>query len=476
MTEAHKVAVGLRTGPDAAAERLGDPMMPASPESQTATTALGVGDLPLVGSILAPVPIPILWSGMVAAPVLSLLAWLAVRRRRRLDEGLSDLGLPSLPSVQGEGTSPLPPLPEVKHTHVDRIVERPLLPKSESEVANLPGPDDEADAVAEADIYIAYGRYRDAQGLLRQAIARSPHSADLHYKLAETCCSADDYGALAFLLNDMQAQGMDQVYPDQWRLLVERAANGQRPADPQPVRADLRLGPGAPVAGFGQAAPLLSNDVGQDVWTGGVRRFEDDGIAPEGGMHGSDADLELTMEDLAQPTDGDLAALGVVPSVVGASPRPVPQRAAQPGSGPVLPPSVEPAAELTFKPDYDFALDLDTWPGAESTEISPADDLDLNWAEPVPPPGPLPGLGAETTPLQLSPTEPSTAASNPVPFHWQRDGGLWGEVGTKLDLGRAYVEMNDPDAAQAILAEVIEEGDADQQMDARRLLAQLAGH
>ena len=82
--------------------------------------------------------------------------------------------------------------------------------------ANLPGPDDEADAIAEADIYIAYGRYHDAQGLLKQAIARSPHSADLHYKLAETFGSAEDYGALAFLLNDMQAEGMDQAHPDQW--------------------------------------------------------------------------------------------------------------------------------------------------------------------------------------------------------------------------------------------------------------------
>lgn len=44
------------------------------------------------------------------------------------------------------------------------------------------------------------------------------------------------------------------------------------------------------------------------------------------------------------------------------------------------------------------------------------------------------------------------------------------EVGTKLDLARAYLDMGDPDGARSILNEVLEEGDAAQRQEARQLL------
>ena len=47
------------------------------------------------------------------------------------------------------------------------------------------------------------------------------------------------------------------------------------------------------------------------------------------------------------------------------------------------------------------------------------------------------------------------------------------EIGTKLDLARAYMDMGDPDGARSILEEVIAEGDSAQQVDAKRLLEKL---
>jgi pilus assembly protein FimV len=44
------------------------------------------------------------------------------------------------------------------------------------------------------------------------------------------------------------------------------------------------------------------------------------------------------------------------------------------------------------------------------------------------------------------------------------------EVGTKLDLARAYLDMGDPDGARSILNEVLEEGDTAQRQEARQLL------
>jgi pilus assembly protein FimV len=44
------------------------------------------------------------------------------------------------------------------------------------------------------------------------------------------------------------------------------------------------------------------------------------------------------------------------------------------------------------------------------------------------------------------------------------------EVGTKLDLARAYMDMGDPDGARSILQEVLDEGNGSQKQEAQRLL------
>ena len=49
------------------------------------------------------------------------------------------------------------------------------------------------------------------------------------------------------------------------------------------------------------------------------------------------------------------------------------------------------------------------------------------------------------------------------------------EVGTKLDLARAYMDMGDPEGARSILEEVLVEGSASQKTEARRLVESLPG-
>lgn len=49
------------------------------------------------------------------------------------------------------------------------------------------------------------------------------------------------------------------------------------------------------------------------------------------------------------------------------------------------------------------------------------------------------------------------------------------EVGTKLDLARAYMDMGDPDGARSILREVLAEGSLSQKQEAERLLGSLPG-
>jgi pilus assembly protein FimV len=49
------------------------------------------------------------------------------------------------------------------------------------------------------------------------------------------------------------------------------------------------------------------------------------------------------------------------------------------------------------------------------------------------------------------------------------------EVGTKLDLARAYMDMGDPEGARSILEEVVQEGSASQKQEAQRLIESLPG-
>ena len=49
----------------------------------------------------------------------------------------------------------------------------------------------------------------------------------------------------------------------------------------------------------------------------------------------------------------------------------------------------------------------------------------------------------------------------------------WDEAGTKLDLARAYIEMDDKESAQSILEEVVKEGTDDQKSEARDLINQI---
>ena len=48
-------------------------------------------------------------------------------------------------------------------------------------------------------------------------------------------------------------------------------------------------------------------------------------------------------------------------------------------------------------------------------------------------------------------------------------------VNTKLDLAKAYIEMDDEEGARSILEEVIEEGNAAQKDEAQELIGKMGG-
>ena len=80
---------------------------------------------------------------------------------------------------------------------------------------------------------------------------------------------------------------------------------------------------------------------------------------------------------------------------------------------------------------------------------------------------PRPSLSAETAEL---PTISPAPEDMSIDLHEAR---TMTEVGTKLDLARAYVDMGDPAGARSILEEVLDEGDDGQKQQAQQLMDSL---
>jgi pilus assembly protein FimV len=90
---------------------------------------------------------------------------------------------------------------------------------------------------------------------------------------------------------------------------------------------------------------------------------------------------------------------------------------------------------------------------ADATSEIPKIDLDIGDS--------LGGDDNEPTNRQVITSEMELSELEPVTMS---------EVGTKLDLARAYMDMGDPDGARSILEEVLQEGNPNQKQEAQRLI------
>lgn len=91
--------------------------------------------------------------------------------------------------------------------------------------------------------------------------------------------------------------------------------------------------------------------------------------------------------------------------------------------------------------------------GDRATDVSRGVDLDVG--------EPLATEDREPTRRQVPAMEMELSELEPVTMS---------EVGTKLDLARAYMDMGDPDGARSILDEVLQEGNPNQKQEAQRLM------
>jgi pilus assembly protein FimV len=101
---------------------------------------------------------------------------------------------------------------------------------------------------------------------------------------------------------------------------------------------------------------------------------------------------------------------------------------------------------------------------ADDTSLLPKPDVPEGLVDLSDATGELPALDS---------TAFTKALSGGVDFDLGGEPATMSEVGTKLDLARAYMDMGDPEGARSILEEVLTEGNPNQRQEAERLIGSL---
>lgn len=130
----------------------------------------------------------------------------------------------------------------------------------------------------------------------------------------------------------------------------------------------------------------------------------------------------------------------------------------------------EPLVDLDLNLDELMDLDLSSFASTDlkvsRSQTEPSPTLPLDW-------GDLALTLEQEEPLPEGAPPEASPADADFPADFERDSGSWDEVGIKLDLARAYLQMDDPEAAILLLTEVIAEGTAEQIAEAKTLRASL---
>jgi pilus assembly protein FimV len=318
---------------------------------------------------------------------------------------------------------------------------------------------DEVDPVAEAEVYIAYGRDAQAEEILKEAMTRDKSRHEIAVKLLEiyhTRKSTQAFETVAKELKD--AVGADHP------LWAKAAAMG---ASIDPANA-LYGGTGEAFATTGKFA--AGGDAAVDTAPGAAAPPDLDfdlGFTDSAAATPSSA-IDITSPATDQPAATPSMDFDLDLNTDAPAPAPAHEAPAAAGDGgldfdlafesaPAAPaPSAASPAPAAESSGFDFdlsGLSLDTPAGADQTTKMAAPAMDA-------------GGGLNLSDLSLDLDVPGSAPSS---------SGSEGPsaVSTKLELAKAYIEIGDSDGAKEILNEVAREGSAAQQEEAKQILAGL---
>lgn len=176
--------------------------------------------------------------------------WLAVRRRRDREEGASPEGGGVRVAIPGAASPVRPPTT----TPDDGPSAADASPDDTSVRASLP----QAEAINEADIFIAYGRYDQARELLEANLAREPERDDLRLKLLGVHLEQGSREAAERELANLREGGNPAVIEEAEGLMARHGLSTELPErvapEPRGERADFGEAAAFPPRRFDQPA------------------------------------------------------------------------------------------------------------------------------------------------------------------------------------------------------------------------------
>ncbi|MEW6353311.1 MAG: FimV/HubP family polar landmark protein [Pseudomonadota bacterium] len=296
------------------------------------------------------------------------------------------------------------------------------------------------DPLAAADAYLADERYAQAEDVLREALAQDAQRHDIRMKLLEMYYLTRDKNAFV-----MEAEALHAVLDGEDGALWDKVISmGKELCPDDPLfspPAESFVPSDTPTLEIPAEQPPIASAQQENTleWPSADQESVTTAVAESGLANFSLADIQQELEDgLAQQS----AAASAPPAenALTLELEPVTPQASNdaldmPGLEFQMPDSIAPRqAPETPEQSLDFDLSQEASLLAETHTTSEQDDMSLD-------------LDALTN------TD---------------------EVGTKLDLARAYIEMGDPEGAQSILDEVLKEGSDAQKREAQELLLQVS--
>ncbi len=465
---------------------------PATPSEEEGLLDMIAGDTTMLGVAVA---------GVV---VLLALLWVAISRRRSSSADFQEsILISTIDDNDSEQVTDTMPQEPVSHPTEETSF---LSDFSPSDIDALQDETGEVDPLAEADVYIAYGRYQQAEELIRQAIDKFPERGELKHKLFEILYATKDKDAFVSLAESTSAEGLDQKDPEAWGKVVTMgaqlaaghalfSAGGSADFDDDELASledELGLDNELGLDEVSTTVDLIDSDKTEELESVASLDFDDSSEFSGLGDLDLDTDLDvgksLASEDeggsveesdsLTLDADTDLSLVAPEESIDEASSE----------------------FDMTLSElDTDGLLDEESAFSIEDPlESAELDDLRLDADSEAEQLGdavidfsdsaPMEGTDSQTfDSLELDqidnqPLELGDSFS--LDDLDEDDGGNYtiGESGddltdennTKLDLARAYVDMEDADGARSILEEVLKEGNEGQQQEAQSLLDKLS--
>ncbi len=321
----------------------------------------------------------------------------------------------------------------------------------------------EVDPVAEAEVYIAYGREAQAEEILREALIRDPHRPDVATKLAEISAAQGRREEFDRISADVLAMDRSGEYRQKLADIAlahfpgHSLTNSVESASKNAASLSLAAATTeiAAVAGVTSATSLISDgESTADIFAPAP--------TPEPPVNHGALDFVLDGMAITKP------AAEASPIVAPVQASLAPQATAIPSFAPT------PSSSASRKSlEQDLAELEESLKKATSSGKLPESNMDFTDFSTATPTN-LGTVGPSMRPemLDLSFDAGRQGFVDPTPSILD---GQWHDASTKLDLARAYEEMGDREGAREILREVIHDGDEAQRNEAKAMLAKLGG-